>query len=69
MRCLFGLYDECIVYKALREAHGKNKDLMRSIKEKWGSPRWVHTYCTMCMKAAYAKAKMEGARYKVINTL
>lgn len=69
-RCLFNLYDQCIVLRELVNHHKNNKALVRRLNAKWGSPEWVRIYCAMCMKSVYAKAHLnKSINIRVVNTL
>jgi len=60
--CIFGLHSYCIVEKHLRE-HGIDTS-------QWGTVDWIKLYCSMCIKAAYARTKVRSVKhYTVVNTL
>jgi hypothetical protein len=59
-KCIIRLRKYCVVYEALSDSE----------KEKYGSKDYVITYCALCIKTYYAKAKMKLInRYSVVNTL
>jgi hypothetical protein len=59
-RCIIRLRKHCVVYDALNDIE----------KEKYGSKDYVITYCALCIKAFYAKAKIRLVnKYSVVNTL
>jgi hypothetical protein len=59
-KCIIGLRRHCIVYDAL----------VSDEKQKYGTKEFVITYCGMCIKTVYAKAKRKLVnKYSVVNTL
>jgi hypothetical protein len=59
-KCIIRLRKHCVVYDALNDIE----------KEKYGSKDYVITYCALCIKTFYAKAKMKLVnKYSVVNTL
>ena len=68
--CIIGLYDRCRVYEFLRNKYeklGMGQKLVE-LEAKFGEVEWLKTYCSMCVKAAYAKSKKD-IKYTVVNTL
>jgi hypothetical protein len=59
-KCIIRLRKYCVVYDALNDIE----------KEKYGSKSYVLTYCGLCIKSYYAKAKIKLInKYSVVNTL
>ena len=59
-KCIIGLRRHCIVYDAL----------VSDERQKYGTKEYVITYCGMCIKTVYAKAKRKLVnKYSVVNTL
>jgi hypothetical protein len=59
-KCIIGLRRHCIVYDAL----------VSDEKQKYGTKEFVITYCGMCIKTVYAKAKRKLVnKFSVVNTL
>jgi hypothetical protein len=59
-KCIIKLRKYCVVYDSLNSEE----------KEKYGSKDYVITYCALCIKTYYAKAKMKLInKYSVVNTL
>jgi hypothetical protein len=59
-KCIIGLRRHCIVYDAL----------VSDERQKYGTKEFVITYCGMCIKATYAKAKKKlMSKFSVVNTL
>ena len=68
--CIIGLHDFCGVYKFLKDKYerlGMGEKLIE-LEANFGEVTWLKTYCSMCVKAAYAKSKKD-IRYTVVNTL
>jgi len=58
--CIIKLRQYCVVYD----------NLVNDEKEKYGSKEYVLTYCSLCIKSFYAKAKRKLVnKYSVVNTL
>jgi len=68
--CIVGLYDFCRVYSFLKDKYERLKmgDKLIELEASFGEPIWLKTYCSMCVKAAYAKSKKD-IKYTVVNTL
>jgi len=58
-KCIIRLRKYCVVHANLTEEE----------QEKYGTRDYVVTYCSMCIKALYAKAKMRLVKFSVVNTL
>ena len=60
-RCIIRLRRYCTAYE----------NLMQDEKQKYGTKEYVALYCSMCIKAVYAKAKQKPPphRFSVVNTL
>jgi hypothetical protein len=59
-KCIIRLRKHCVVYETL----------IQEERQKYGSKEYVVTYCAMCIKAFYAKAKIKLLnKYSVVNTL
>jgi hypothetical protein len=59
-KCIIRLRKYCVVYDSLNSEE----------KEKYGSKDYVITYCGLCIKTYYAKAKMRLVnKFSVVNTL
>jgi len=59
-KCIIGLRRYCIVHE----------NLVDDEKQKYGSKDYVITYCSMCIKSVYAKAKRRLVnKFSVVNTL
>ncbi len=59
-KCIIRLRKQCVVYD----------NLVADEQQKYGSKEYVVTYCGMCIKSYYAKAKMRLInKYSVVNTL
>jgi hypothetical protein len=59
-RCIIRLRKHCVVYEAL----------VQDEQQKYGTRDYVITYCALCIKAFYAKAKIRLVnKYSVVNTL
>jgi hypothetical protein len=59
-KCIIGLRRYCIVFG----------NLIDEEKQKYGSRDYVITYCSMCIKSVYAKAKRRLVnKFSVVNTL
>jgi len=59
-KCIIGLRRHCTVFECLIDEE----------KQKYGSKDYVITYCSMCIKAVYAKAKRRLVnKFSVVNTL
>jgi hypothetical protein len=59
-KCIIKLRKYCAVYDSLNSEE----------KEKYGSKDYVITYCGLCIKTYYAKAKMRLVnKFSVVNTL
>jgi hypothetical protein len=67
MRCLFGLHGECRVVKVICE-NDAFKQRCIELTAEYGSEKFIKTYCSMCIKSVYAKAK-KHIRMTVVNTL
>lgn len=58
-RCLFRLRKQCVIVKDIT-----------TVKYEFGSPEFIHLYCSMCVKSVYAKAKIRQInKFSVVNTL
>ena len=60
-KCLFKLYRECHVLSLLEQS--------KSVKPEYGSTEFIKTYCSMCIKSKYARAKYMMARKSVFISL
>jgi len=59
-KCIIGLRRHCIVHDAL----------VSDERQKYGTKEFVITYCGMCIKTVYAKAKRKLVnKFSVVNTL
>ena len=59
-KCIIRLRKHCVVYE----------NLIQEEQQKYGSKDYVVTYCSMCIKAMYAKAKHRLVnKFSVVNTL
>jgi hypothetical protein len=59
-KCIIRLRKYCVVYS----------NLVSEEQQKYGSRDYVITYCSMCIKAMYAKAKHRLLnKFSVVNTL
>jgi hypothetical protein len=59
-KCIIKLRRYCIVYD----------NLIDEEQAKYGSKEYVITYCSMCIKSMYAKAKHKLVnKFSVVNTL
>jgi len=59
-QCIIKLRKYCVVYD----------NIAKEEKEKYGSKEFVLTYCSLCIKSIYAKAKHKLVnKYSVVNTL
>jgi hypothetical protein len=59
-KCIIALRRRCIVFE----------NLIDEEKQKYGSRDYVITYCSMCIKSVYAKAKRRlVSKFSVVNTL
>jgi hypothetical protein len=59
-KCIIRLRKYCVVYESLTSEE----------KQKYGSKEFVITYCGLCIKSVYAKAKRKLVnRFSVVNTL
>jgi hypothetical protein len=59
-RCIIGLRRRCVVYE----------NLVDEERQKYGTRDYVITYCSMCIKTFYAKAKHKLVnKFSVVNTL
>jgi hypothetical protein len=59
-KCIIALRRYCIVFE----------NLVDDEKQKYGSKDYVITYCSMCIKSVYAKAKRRLVnKFSVVNTL
>ncbi len=59
-KCIIRLRKHCVVYDSL----------ISDEQQKYGTKDYVITYCSMCIKAFYAKAKIKLVnKYSVVNTL
>jgi hypothetical protein len=67
MKCLFNLYAECRVVKVICENEAF-RDRCMEITSMYGSEKFIKTYCAMCIKSVYAKAK-KHIKMTVVNTL
>jgi len=67
MKCLFNLYGECRVIKVICE-NDALKERCIEVTAEYGSEKFIKTYCAMCIKATYAKAK-KHIKMTVVNTL
>ena len=57
-KCPFLLFDKCVVFDDAKD------------KSEFLSKDWVRTYCSMCVKSIYARAKLlRETEVKVVNTL
>ena len=67
MRCLFGLYKECRIISIICSNEGL-KERCIEVTTEYGSEKFIKTYCAMCIKSVYAKAK-KHIKMTVVNTL
>jgi len=59
-KCIIRLRKYCVVYE----------NLVQDEQQKYGSKDYVITYCSMCIKTMYAKAKHKLVnKFSVVNTL
>jgi len=59
-KCIIGLRRYCIVFS----------NLVDEERQKYGTRDYVVTYCSMCIKTFYAKAKRRLVnKFSVVNTL
>jgi hypothetical protein len=59
-KCIIRLRKYCVVFNELNSEE----------QQKYGTKDYVITYCAMCIKTFYAKAKMKLInKYSVVNTL
>jgi hypothetical protein len=59
-KCIIRLRKYCVVHANLTEEE----------REKYGTRDYVVTYCSLCIKALYAKAKFRLLnKFSVVNTL
>jgi hypothetical protein len=59
-KCIIRLRKYCVVYESLSSEE----------KQKYGSKEFVITYCGLCIKSVYAKAKSKLVnKFSVVNTL
>ena len=59
-KCIIRLRKYCVVYGNLTQEE----------QQKYGSKDYVITYCSMCIKSVYAKAKRRLLnKFSVVNTL
>jgi len=59
-KCILRLRKYCVVYESL----------ITEEKQKYGSKEFVITYCGLCIKSVYAKAKHKLVnKFSVVNTL
>ena len=59
-KCIIRLRKYCCVFE----------NLVQDEQAKYGSKDYVITYCSMCIKAVYAKAKHKLVnKFSVVNTL
>ena len=59
-KCILRLRKYCVVYESL----------ITEEKQKYGSKEFVITYCGLCIKSVYAKAKRKLVnKFSVVNTL
>ncbi len=59
-KCIIRLRSYCVVYDSL----------VNEEKQKYGRKEYVVTYCGICIKSYYAKAKMRLInKFSVVNTL
>jgi hypothetical protein len=59
-KCIIRLRKFCVVFE----------NLVDEEKQKYGSKEFVVTYCSMCIKTYYAKAKHKLVnKFSVVNTL
>jgi len=58
--CIIRLRKYCVVYE----------ELVNEEKSKYGTREYCITYCSLCIKTYYAKAKMKLVnKFSVVNTL
>jgi hypothetical protein len=59
-KCIIRLRKYCVVYESL----------LQDERAKYGSKDYVITYCSICIKTFYAKAKHKLVnKFSVVNTL
>jgi hypothetical protein len=59
-KCIIRLRKYCVVYESISSEE----------QQKYGSKDYVITYCSMCIKTFYAKAKHKLVnKFSVVNTL
>jgi hypothetical protein len=59
-KCIIRLRSYCAVYESL----------VNDERQKYGTKDYVITYCSMCIKSVYAKAKRRlVSKFSVVNTL
>jgi hypothetical protein len=59
-KCIIRLRKYCVVYESINSEE----------QQKYGSKDYVITYCSMCIKTFYAKAKHKLVnKFSVVNTL
>jgi hypothetical protein len=59
-KCIIRIRKHCVVFE----------NLVDDEKQKYGTRDYVVTYCSMCIKAMYAKAKHRLVnKFSVVNTL
>jgi hypothetical protein len=56
--CILRLYRSCKIHEVVKEQE----------KEKFASVEWLKTYCSLCIKALYAK-RFKRIKYSVVVTL
>jgi hypothetical protein len=59
-KCIIRLRKHCVVFD----------NLVQEEQQKYGTRDYVVTYCSMCIKTMYAKAKHKlVSKFSVVNTL
>jgi hypothetical protein len=59
-KCIIRLRKTCVVFESLVDEE----------RQKYGTKEFVVTYCSMCIKTYYAKAKHKLVnKFSVVNTL
>ena len=59
-KCIIRLRKYCVVFE----------NLVQEEQQKYGTRDYVVTYCSMCIKTMYAKAKHKlVSKFSVVNTL
>jgi len=59
-KCIIRLRKHCVVYECINSEE----------QQKYGTKDYVITYCSMCIKTFYAKAKHKLVnKFSVVNTL